>query len=77
MPGLNKRIAALEATLPKIETGRAFLWVQGQSLNHALAFAGLTLGDKPLTAIRLNGVVPGEIGPRIDPLYERDKHLVD
>ncbi|MCK9543967.1 MAG: hypothetical protein M0R03_18260 [Novosphingobium sp.] len=51
--------------------------MQGRPLTAALADAGLTLDDKPLFAIRLVGVRPGEKEPRIDPAYERDRHLVD
>ncbi len=74
---LKQRVAALETMAPTADQGRPFLWVQGRPLTAALADAGLTLDDKPLFAIRLVGVRPGEKEPRIDPAYERDRHLVD
>ncbi|MCK9541577.1 MAG: hypothetical protein M0R03_06045 [Novosphingobium sp.] len=77
MRNLNTRVTALESMTPTEDQGRPFLWTQGRPLADALADAGLTLDDKPLFAIRLEGVRPGDEEPRVDPIYERDKHLVD
>ena len=77
MRSLKSRIESLEVRAGGNEPGRPFFWYRGQSLAAALSNAGLTLGDKPLMAIRLTGVIPGETEPRPDPLYERDRHLLD
>lgn len=73
---LNKRVEALEAVQPDTDRGHPFLWAEGQPLEDALADAALTLDDKPLFAIRLVGVHPGETEPRPDPVYEREKVLL-
>ena len=76
---LNKRVEALEAREAVGDTGRPVFWFQGQPLFEALADAGLTLEDKPLMAIRIEGVRRGEDGKPEDvpdPIYERDKALL-
>jgi hypothetical protein len=59
-----RRLAVLEAADPMPGRGRPFLWPAGQSLDEALADAGLSLADKPLFATELDGAVC--------PLHERD-----
>jgi len=56
---------------PTIEHGRPFLWFSGQSLDDALAFAGLSL-DQPVRAIEIMGVKPGQELSSC-PLHERDR----
>jgi hypothetical protein len=74
---LTARIKRLESMVPPKDWGRPFLWGPGVPLAGALNDAGLTLDDKPLLAIRLVGVHPGETEPRPDPVHERDMHLLD
>ena len=77
---LTKRIEALEAREASADTGKPFFWFPGQPLDEALTVAGLTLDDKPLMAIRLHAVRRGEDGKpedTPDPLYERDKALLE
>ena len=74
---LNNRVGRLEASVPDMERGRPFLWGTGQSLADALATAKLTLNDKPLFAIYLRGVKPGQLDAPECPLYLRDRHLLD
>jgi len=74
---LSRRLEALEAMETPFDYGRPFLWFEGQPLAKALADAGLSLDDKPLQAIRLCGVRPGETKPRHDPVFEQDRVLLD
>lgn len=73
---MTKRVERLEAQSPDAARGRPFLWFQGQSLEAALSAQRLSLEDRPLFAIHVKGVHPGEAEPRADPLYERDRHLL-
>ena len=59
------------------DRGRPFLWFEGRTLGEALAFARLTLDDGPLFPIRIVGVHPGEAGRRHDPVFDRERHLLD
>lgn len=77
MRNQSARIKRLESMVPPKDWGRPFLWGPGIPLADALDAAGLTLDDKPLLAIRLVGVHPGEKEPRPDPVHERDTHLLD
>lgn len=52
--GLSKRVEALEVMEPDEYRGMPFLWFAGQSLDDALAFAGLTLDDH-IYAIEITG----------------------
>ena len=56
---------------PDENRGMPFLWPAGQSLAEALAFAKLTLDEKPLLAIQL-------VGLDADPcrFHETQGHLV-
>ena len=74
---MHRRIEKLEAGASGGEHRRnCFFWASGQALDDALDHAGLTLDDPALFCIRLEGVHPGEKSPRLDPLFERDKHLI-
>ena len=77
MRELEKRIVRLEARAPAVQQGRPFLWPQGVPLADALDLANLTLDDGPFLAIRLVGLKVGERVPAIDPVFERDRHLID
>jgi hypothetical protein len=69
---LSRRLRKLEAMQPDKPLAPAFLWPQGQSLDDALAAAGLTL-NKPVFAIELMGVKDRDVKP-LCPLHERDRH---
>ena len=71
MNRLNKRIAALEASCAYDTPFRPFLWPAGQSLADALAFAGLSLEDEGLLAIKLVAA-----GKPPCPFHECDAHLL-
>lgn len=74
---LSRRLSQLEARVPDESRGRPFLWGWGRPLADALADAKLTLADKPLFAIRLIPISPVNGHPGEDPLFERDKHLLE
>ncbi len=63
--GLSKRVEALEVMEPDIQHGMPFLWFAGQSLDDALAYAGLTLEDN-ISAIEITG--PGGC-----PIHDRER----
>jgi hypothetical protein len=69
---LSRRLSVLEAAVPDPERGKPFLWGAGQSLDEALAHAGLSLADKPLFAIELVA-----LDGSVCPLHERDGWMVD
>ena len=68
---LKLRIEALEASCADAAPLRPFLWPAGQSLADALAFAGLSLEDEGLRAIKLVAA-----GKPPCPFHERDTHLL-
>lgn len=74
---MSRRLDSLEAMQPDDARGRPFLWGTGQSLADALADAKLTLDDKPLFAIFLRGVKPGQLDAPECPHYLRDRDLLN
>jgi hypothetical protein len=77
MTNMRKQIERLEARVPVADWGRPFLLGARHPVSRRARRCRLTLEDKPLLAIRLVGVHPGEKEPRPDPMHERDRHLLD